>query len=57
MDGTVIGRNCVITRAIIDKRVHIPPGTTIGVYPEADAQRYKVSDSGIVVLPREMRFE
>ena len=57
MDGTVIGRNCVITRAIIDKRVRIPPGTTIGVYPEADAQRYKVSDGGIVVLPREMRFE
>ncbi|MFW6162714.1 MAG: glucose-1-phosphate adenylyltransferase [Planctomycetota bacterium] len=57
LDETAIGRDCVITRAIIDKRVHIPPGTTIGVYPEADAERYVVSDNGIVVVPRAMRFE
>ena len=57
MDGTVIGRDSVVTRAIIDKRVHIPPGTTLGVYPEADAERYVVSHSGVVVVPREMRFK
>ena len=56
MDETHIGRDCTVTRAIIDKRVHIPDGTTIGVYPEADAERYVVTDNGIVVVPREMRF-
>ncbi len=57
MDASVIGPGCVITRTIIDKRVIIPAGTTIGVYPEADAERFTVSDGGIVVIPREMHFE
>ena len=56
MDESIIGRDCTITRAIIDKRVHIPDGTTIGVYPEADAERYVVTPNGIVVVPREMQF-
>ena len=56
MDETVIGRDCTITRAIIDKRVRVPDGTTIGVYPEGDAERYVVTDQGVVVVPREMHF-
>ena len=56
MDETVIGRDCVITQAIIDKRVRIPDRTVIGVYPEADAERYVVTANGIVVIPSEMHF-
>jgi glucose-1-phosphate adenylyltransferase len=53
MDGVDIGRGCSIRRAIIDKHVTIPPGTRIGFDAEEDRRRYTVSDSGIVVIPRE----
>src|SRR5262249_32019835 len=39
-----IGRHCRIRRAIIDRDVHIPEGTTIGFDPEADRQKYFVTD-------------
>ncbi len=45
-----IGRGAVIRRAIIDKNVQIPPKTQIGVDPEADAERFHVSDGGVVVI-------
>jgi len=48
-----IGRHCRIKRAIIDRDVHIPEGTVIGYDPEADRQRYFVTDSGITVVTRD----
>ncbi|MDP9268020.1 MAG: glucose-1-phosphate adenylyltransferase [Acidobacteriota bacterium] len=48
-----IGRHCRIKRAIIDRDVHIPEGTVIGFDPEADRQRYFVTDSGITVVTRD----
>ena len=48
-----IGRHCRIRRAIIDRDVHIPEGTTIGFDTEADRQRYFVTDSGITVVTRD----
>ncbi|MEX2551240.1 MAG: glucose-1-phosphate adenylyltransferase [Nitriliruptoraceae bacterium] len=45
-----IGRGAVIRRAIIDKNVQIPPKTEIGVDPEADRERFHVSDAGVVVI-------
>ena len=48
-----IGRHCRIKRAIIDRDVHIPEGTTIGFDTEADRQRYFVTDSGITVVTRD----
>ncbi len=53
MNRVVIGRGCRIRRAIIDKNVHVPPGTEIGYNLELDRQRYSVTESGIVVIPRE----
>lgn len=52
MSDVEIGRNCKIKRAIIDKQVQIAPGTVIGYDLEADRQRYHVTDSGIVVIPK-----
>jgi glucose-1-phosphate adenylyltransferase len=52
MDGVEIGRHSKIRRTIIDKGVKIPPGTTIGYDIEADRQRFTVTDSGIVVVPK-----
>jgi glucose-1-phosphate adenylyltransferase len=57
MDDCIIGRGCVIQRAIIDKRVRIPDGTAIGVDSEADAQRFMTTTKGVVMVPVGMRFE
>jgi glucose-1-phosphate adenylyltransferase len=48
-----IGRHCRIRRAIVDRDVHIPEGTTIGYDSEADRQRYFVTESGITVVTRD----
>ena len=48
-----VGRNCRIRKAIIDRDVHIPEGTTIGYDAEADRERYFVTDSGITVVTRD----
>ncbi len=48
-----VGRHCRIRKAIIDRDVHIPEGTTIGYDIEADRQRYFVTDTGITVVTRD----
>jgi glucose-1-phosphate adenylyltransferase len=48
-----VGRHCRIQRAIIDRDVHIPEGTTIGFDAEADRQRYFVTEDGITVVTRD----
>lgn len=49
-----IGRHCRITRAIIDRGCQIPEGTVIGEDREADAQRFRVTEKGIVLVTPEM---
>jgi len=48
-----VGRHCRIRKAIIDRDVHIPEGTTIGYDRQADSQRYFVTESGITVVTRD----
>ena len=43
-------------RAIVDKWVEVPAGTEIGFDRAADAKRFTVSDTGIVILPAEYEF-
>jgi glucose-1-phosphate adenylyltransferase len=57
MDGVEIGRHSKIRRTIVDKGVKIPANTTIGYDLEADRQRYTVTDSGIVVVPKGVEIE
>jgi len=45
-----IGKNCRITRAIIDKRCEIPDGTIIGENHAEDAKRFRVTDEGVVLV-------
>jgi len=49
-----IGRNCKITKAVIDKWCNIPDGTVIGEDPEKDAERFHVSPGGVVLVTPEM---
>ncbi|HET7207986.1 MAG TPA: glucose-1-phosphate adenylyltransferase [Terriglobales bacterium] len=48
-----VGRHCRIRKAILDRDVHVPEGTTIGYDTEADRQRYFVTDTGITVVTRD----
>ena len=51
LDGVDVGRSCIIRRAIIDKGVHLPEGTHIGLDHEQDRARgFTVTESGIVVV-------
>ncbi len=52
-DGVNVGRHCRIRRAIIDKDVQIPAGTTIGHNLEHDRQRgFTISEQGVVVIAK-----
>ena len=57
MDGVDVGRHSKIRRTIIDKGVRIPPHTTIGYDLELDRQRFTVTESGIVVVPKGAEIE
>ncbi len=52
MDYAEIGRHAKIRRAIIDKNVYVPEGEEIGYDIERDRQRFFVTDSGLVVIPK-----
>ena len=45
-----------LRRVIVDKYVHIPPGIEIGYNPEEDRRRFSVTESGVVVIPRNACF-
>jgi glucose-1-phosphate adenylyltransferase len=49
-----IGKNCRISRAIIDKASVIPDGTVIGEDLVEDAKRFHVTKEGIVLVTPEM---
>ena len=55
-DDVRIGSGAQLKRCIIDKNVQIPPGEKIGFDSYRDAQRFVISDGGIVVVPRDYRF-
>jgi glucose-1-phosphate adenylyltransferase len=57
MDGVEVGRHSKIRRTIIDKGVKLPPNTTIGYDADLDRQRFTVTDSGIVVVPKGAEIE
>ena len=56
-DNCKIGRHSRIRRTIIDKNVVIPEGTEIGFDPDLDRKRFTVSDTGIVVIPKNYIFK
>ena len=54
--GVQVGAGAKLKRAIVDKWTEIPPGTEIGHDLERDAERFTVTESGIVVVPSGYRF-
>ncbi len=55
-DDVEIGEGAHVRKAVIDKNVVIPAGTRIGVDRQEDEARFTVSDSGIVVVPKNYEF-
>lgn len=52
-EGVDVGRHCRIRRAIIDKDVRVPPGTTIGYDLDHDRHRgFSVTEGGVVVIAK-----
>jgi glucose-1-phosphate adenylyltransferase len=49
-DDVEIGRGATIRGAILDKQVRVLDGATIGLDPRRDAQRFTVSEAGVVVI-------
>lgn len=49
-----IGRNCRITKAIIEKSCEVPEGTIIGENLADDKKRFYVSEGGVVLVTPEM---
>ncbi|MEE8317662.1 MAG: glucose-1-phosphate adenylyltransferase, partial [Candidatus Omnitrophota bacterium] len=52
MEGVDIGRYAKVRRTIIDKYVKIPQKMEIGFNIKRDSKRFKVTESGIVVIPK-----
>ncbi len=57
MDYCSIGRNAKVRRAIIDKNVQVAEGDEIGYDLERDRQRFFVTESGLVVIPKAAKLE
>ncbi|KQT69721.1 MULTISPECIES: glucose-1-phosphate adenylyltransferase [unclassified Aureimonas] len=49
-----IGRNVRISKAVIDRGVHIPDGLVIGEDPELDAQRFRRTENGVCLVTKPM---
>ncbi|MDE1335452.1 glucose-1-phosphate adenylyltransferase [Vibrio aestuarianus] len=55
-DDVQVGAGCELTNCIIDKHVKVPPNTKIGLNRAEDAQRFHISEKGIVVVPESYQF-
>ncbi|MCG6202067.1 glucose-1-phosphate adenylyltransferase [Psychromonas antarctica] len=56
-DSVEVGENCQLKNCIIDKHVKIPSGTKIGIDAVEDSKHFKISESGIVVVPESYKFK
>jgi len=52
MDGCIVGPGARLRGCVVDKNVVIPPGATIGFDAAADAERFTVSERGVVAVPK-----
>ncbi|MGY0194894.1 glucose-1-phosphate adenylyltransferase [Leptothrix sp. BB-4] len=49
-----IGRNCRLSKCVIDRRCRVPDGLVVGEDPELDAQRFFRTENGVVLVTRGM---
>ena len=56
-DHVDVGKGARLRRCIVDKEVSIPAGEIIGFDLDKDRLRFPCSENGIVVVPKEYRFD
>jgi glucose-1-phosphate adenylyltransferase len=56
-EDVIVGQGVKLRGCIVDKAVRIPPGETIGFDPDKDRERFRISEKGVIVVPKEYRFE
>ena len=56
-DNVTVGKGAKVRNAIVDKEVNIPPGEQIGFDEAKDRERFAVSAKGVIVVPKEYRFD
>ena len=56
-DGVEIGAGAKVRQTIIEDGVKVPPGFAIGHHCQADAQRFHVTENGVVVVPNNVILE
>jgi glucose-1-phosphate adenylyltransferase len=49
-----VERNCIVRRAVIDRGCRIPEGMRIGVDPDEDRRRFRVTEQGVVLVTPDM---
>ena len=54
LPGSQVGRHARVTRAVLDRDVHVPEGMVIGEDAEADAARFYRTASGITLVTLDM---
>ncbi len=50
----VIGRGARLSKVVVDRGVEIPDGLTVGEDAESDAQRFRRTDNGVVLVTKSM---
>ncbi|WP_064606585.1 glucose-1-phosphate adenylyltransferase [Photobacterium sp. J15] len=55
-EGVKLGEGAHLENCVVDKHVEIPPGTVIGVDKKKDAERFHISDNGVVVISSSHQF-
>jgi glucose-1-phosphate adenylyltransferase len=55
-DGVVVGPRAHLRNCIVDKGVKVPADETVGYDAQLDAQRFTISETGVVVVPKLYRF-
>lgn len=53
LPGAVVGEGAALHRCIVDKDARIAPGERIGFDRRADAQRFEVTPTGVVIVTRD----
>jgi len=54
LPGVDVGRGARLSKVVVDRSVRIPEGMVVGVDPVLDAQRFRRSENGVVLITQAM---
>lgn len=54
LPGVSVGRNCRLTKVIVDRGCEIPDGLVVGEDAKLDAARFERTDNGVVLITKQM---